>query len=237
MRPIKSWICAISAMFLTTLMLTGCSGTIAQNNCNFAIVDYVSLLQWDGILYSDTMGNDPGSLVKGPEIGTISYSKSEHQCPREEMQDGDATVLKTGTPLYAVEGYKTSARIWAGDRLYMASTNPSAQTINDLMDIEGKIRTVRFISGNDGSKLMDFTPEANSVFIREFPKLKYIPFQELYKETKGWVGDKYWMQLEMTDGSTIRITYNILSPSFQTAYVTPELARLIEQQRKLIYAK
>jgi hypothetical protein len=201
-------------------------------------VDYASILQWQGVQYSDNIDSDLSGLGKGKTIGKITYSKSEHRCPRHGLQDGDATNLKTGTQLYEVEGYKTTARIWAGDRLYDAGSNPAARTLNDLLDVAGKIQTVRFVSGNDGSVLMDFTPEANAVFIREFPKLEYIPFEELSKQTKSWVGDLYWMEIEMKDGSSRRIVYNTLFPSFQpSSYATPELAELVEQQRKLIYAR
>lgn len=238
MRLIQTRLCALCAVVLTALILTGCTGTVIKNNCVYADVDYASILQWDGVMYYDNTDSDSSPISKGKAVGKITYSKSEHRCPRPGLKDGDATNLKTGTPLYEVEGYKTSARLWAGDRLYTATSNPAARTLDDLLDVAGKIQTVRFVSGNDGSDLMDFTPEANAVFIREFPKLEYIPFEELYKQTKSWVGDKYWMEIEMKDGSTLRITYNTMFPSFQpSAYATPELAELVEQQRKLIYAK
>jgi hypothetical protein len=155
------------------------------------------------------------------------------------MRDGDSTTLEVGTALHEVTGYKTSARLWAGDRLYDAHSNPAAKTLNDLLDVAGKITAVRFISGMDGTThLMDFTPEAAEIFIKEFPGLTYIPFDELSKETKSWVGDRYWLEIELKDGSTKTIVYNALSPSFNPpAYATPELAALIEQQRKLIYVK
>lgn len=237
MRLMKSWLCAIFAGVLGAMLLTGCTGKIIQNKCYYGDVDYASILQWDSVQYYDNTDTKLSALGKGKAIGKITYSKSEHSCPRHELQDGDATNLKTGTQLYEVEGYEPSARIWAGDQLYEAYSNPAARTLNDLLDAEGKIQTVRFISGNDGSDLMDFTPEANAIFIREFPKLEYIPQEELSKQTKSWVGNLYWMEIEMKDGSTRRITYNTMFPSFHSAYATPELAELIEQQRKLIYAR
>lgn len=237
MRLMKSWLCTIFAGVLGALLLTGCTGKIAQNKCYYGDVDYASILQWDSVLYGGDTDSDLSGLSKGKAIGKVTYSKIEHRCPRKKMQDGDATNLKTGTQLYEVNGYEPSARIWAGDQLYEAYTNPAARTLNDLLDVTGKIQTVRFISGNDGSDLMDFTPEANAIFIREFPKLEYIPHEELSKQTKSWVGNLYWMEIEMKDGSTRRITYNTMFPSFHSAYATPELAELIEQQRKLIYAR
>ncbi|KHL91709.1 hypothetical protein QW71_33250 [Paenibacillus sp. IHB B 3415] len=219
------------------MLLTGCAGKIIPDKCLYGDVDYASILQWNSVQYYDNTDTKLSGLSKGKAIGKITYSKTEHRCPRHELQDGDATNLKTGTQLYEVNGYEPSARIWAGDQLYEAYSNPAARTLNDLLDVTGKIQTVRFISGNDGSDLMDFTPEANAIFIREFPKLEYIPQEELSKQTKSWVGNLYWMEIEMKDGSTSRITYNTMFPSFHSAYATPELAELIEQQRKLIYAR
>ncbi|OMF93847.1 hypothetical protein [Paenibacillus sp. FSL R7-0273] len=209
------------------------------DNCFYGDVDYVSVLQWDGVVYQEDYASPAKEQIKGKRLGEISYRKADHQCPRDEMLDGDSTLLEAGTALYEVTGYKASARLWAGDRLFIARSNPEAVTLNDLLDIDGKISAVRFISGMDGTtRLMDFTPEAAELFIKEFPQLNYIPYELLYKETKSWVGDKYWLEIELKDGSALTIVYNTLSPSFNpSAYATPELAGLIEQQRKLIYTK
>lgn len=114
MRLKKTTLWAIIAGLLTALALTGCTGKILPVECIDVDANYVSLLQWDGVMYYDNTNPNPAPLDKGKEIGKITYSKSEQKCPRAELQDGDATNLKTGTLLYEVEGYKTSARLWAG---------------------------------------------------------------------------------------------------------------------------
>ncbi|QSF43948.1 hypothetical protein [Paenibacillus tianjinensis] len=235
---------SIFMIFAAVLLLAGGAWVYLKDRaghyeCSFGESEYASVLQWDGIVYEQNWDSPLTGLHKGKLVGEITYTTADHKCPRTVMQDGDATLLDVGTQLYEVTGYKASARLWAGDRLYDAHSNPAAKTLNDLLDIAGKIENVRFISGMDGTThLMDFTPEAAGIFIREFPKLKYLPFQELYKQTKGWVGDNYWLEIEMKDGSTMNILYNTLSPSFNPpAYATPELAALVEQQRKLIYTK
>ncbi|MDF9843310.1 MULTISPECIES: hypothetical protein [unclassified Paenibacillus] len=238
-RKIYRWIILSAGLLLAAAVLFNLKGTAGQNNCFYGDVDYASVLQWGGVVYSEDYDSPPGNAVKGQQLGKITYRRADHQCPRTEMRDGDSTLLEVGTELYEVSGYKTSARLWAGDRLFVADSNPDARTLNDLLDISDKITAVRFISGMDGTThLMDFTPEAADLFIKEFPMLKYIPFEQLYKETKGWVGDKYWLEIELKDGTAMPIIYNTLSPSFNPpAYAIPELAQLIEQQRKLIYAK
>lgn len=243
MKSLRRWFLTSFSMMMATLMLSGCTPVgmperIGSYKCYYGELEYASVFRWNGITYMNNRDGDISGLKTGDQIGKISYRKADHNCPRNPMKDGDATVLEVGTPLYTVKGYKTSARLMAEESLYEATDNPAAQTVNDLLDIEGKIKTVRFISGMDGSPLKDFTPEANAVFIREYPKLKYIPFNQLSQETKQWVGDKYWLEIEMADGSSRRITYNTMFAAFHpSSYATPKLARLVEEQRKLIYVK
>ncbi|WP_019909185.1 hypothetical protein [Paenibacillus sp. HW567] len=243
MKSLQLWSVSLSAVIITVLMLSGCTPggmpeRIGSNKCYYGEVDYVSVFQWKGIVYTDNYDKDISGIKKGEEVGDIRYRKADHTCPREPMQDGDATLLEVGTKLYEVKGYKTPARLIAGDRLFVASDNPTAQTMNDLLDIAGKIKTVRFISGMDSSPLKDFSPEAAEVFIREYPKLKYVPFKQLYKENKGLAGGDYWLEIELIDGTRRTIIYNTKFAVFNpSAYATPELAKLVEAQRKLIYVK
>lgn len=201
--------------------------------------DYVPLLKLNGVTYMQNYNSDINNLKKGKKVGEIRYRMSGNACTGYIMQDGDATVLREGTVLYEVLGYTTSARLWAGDFLYEATVNPKAKTINDLLDIAGKIKTVRFISGKDGiTHLKDFTPKSAASFAEAYPKLKYVPFNKLFKETQSWSGGMYWIQVELNDGSSIQITYNLKYAAFNPAgYATPELASLVEEERKRIYAK
>ncbi|WP_410513910.1 hypothetical protein PaeBR_05675 [Paenibacillus sp. BR2-3] len=213
---------------------------LGEQKCsNMAEIDYAPVMKFKGVTYSQNYRSEVGNLVKGKNIGEIRYRMSGNACYGYVMQDGDATLLEEGTQLYEVKGYASSARLWAGDLLYDAKENPSAQSINDLLDIAGKITAVRFVSGMDGTTpLKDFTPEATAVFAEEYPKLNYVPFNKLFKETKGWAGGDYWIQIELSDGSAKKIIYNMKFAAFNPAgYATPELASLVEKQRKLMYPK
>ncbi|MDQ0196467.1 hypothetical protein [Paenibacillus wynnii] len=250
----------IMAAVVAVLLLSGCTEaandkgtpTVDSNamnsptakqegkNCNNkADIDYASVLKFNGITYSQNYRSDINNLVKGSNIGKIQYRMSGNACLGYIMQDGDATLLREGTELYEVKGYASSARLWAGDFLYEATDNPKAKTINDLLDIAGKIKTVRFVNGNDGiTHLKDFTPEAAARFAEEYPKLAYVPFNKMYKESKGLAGGDYWIQIELMDGSTMETIYRFKYAAFTPAgYATPELASLVEEQRKRVYAK
>lgn len=98
---------------------------------------------------------------------------ADDNCANYVMQDGDATLLQVGTELYEIQGYATSAWLIAGDTIFQAMENPAAETLDDLLDVAGKIVSVRFISGNDGKTILkDFTPEAEAGFAEAYPKLK-----------------------------------------------------------------
>lgn len=243
MTSLKQGFCAAFTIIIATITLTSCiPGELPDKKgpykCYYGEVDYIPAFQWNGIMYTEYNERSLGQTEKGEEVGEIRYRKADHTCPREPMQDGDATLLEVGAKLYEVKGYTISARLMAGDRLYVATHNPTAQTLNDLLDLEGKIKTVRFVSGMDGSPLKDFTAEAAAVFIREYPKLKYVPFNQLYKDNKGLVGGDYWLELDLMDGTKQPLMYNTMFAVFNpSAYATPELTKLVEEQRKLIYVK
>ncbi|MGM1022131.1 MAG: hypothetical protein ACQEXV_16680 [Bacillota bacterium] len=60
----------------------------------------------------------------------------------------------------------------------------------------------------------------------------------MYKQTNSLAGNSYYLQIEMKDGSTRNLAYHIKSKAFYPAgYATPELAQLVEEQRKRIYAQ
>ncbi|WP_025682577.1 hypothetical protein [Paenibacillus maysiensis] len=209
-----------------------------EKECSNVTIDYASLAKWNGVTYRASYENDNSNLHKGEKVGAILYRMADYACPGYVMKDGDATLLEIGTELYEVKGYAQSARLFAGDILYEATHNPSAKTINDLLDISGKIAVVRFVSGNDGTELKDFTPQAIATFAEAYPKLNYVPFDQMYKQTNSLAGNSYYLQIEMKDGSTRNLAYHIKYKAFYPAgYATPELTQLVEEQRKRIYAQ
>lgn len=231
--------CVLGFMLIALLLYRCGLGLRETSECYLGEPEYFSILQWNGVIFGEDSRSETASLPKGEAVGQIKYTKADHKCPRKTLRDGDATLLDVGTTLYRVEGYKETARLWAGDRLFLANSNPQAETVNDLLDIAGKIETVRFISGMDGkTSLKDFTPEAAAIFIEEYPKLKNMTYDEISKLPKGTVGYDYWLELGLNDGTAIILTYSPMRKAFQPGgLATPELAELVEQQRKRIYAK
>lgn len=96
-------------------------------------IDYADFLQGQGIRYSvyySPAGSAPTRADLGPKLGSVRYcyQASQGKTPSgapHQPQDGDAGILPIGTPIYAVRGYPTTARLAAIDaggtvHLYLA---------------------------------------------------------------------------------------------------------------------
>ncbi|MBW7476593.1 hypothetical protein K0T92_17890 [Paenibacillus oenotherae] len=230
---------ALMAMVL--LVISSCSGSkisLVGKKCPDAEIDYINAFKFDGITYSELYDSDLSKVERGERIGEIGYMLSGHACSDYQMQDGDATLLDIGTELYKVKGYKQQFRIWAGNKLFQVSNNPSASTIKELYDIDGRIASVRFESGIDGSPMNAFTSNAVALFAEEYMKLKIEDETALRKQTKNLSGDSYFMRITLDDGTSFRILYwlkhNVISPG---AYATAQLNEVVNMQRQLNYVE
>ncbi|MFD0714640.1 hypothetical protein [Paenibacillus sp. GCM10027626] len=201
------------------------------------VIDDVSALQWNGVHYRADISSDTSSLQKGREIGQVSKKRLDQVKSGDDMNDGDATLLEAGTKLYEVQGYKPEARLLTGDgKLFVACNNPDAKTINELLDIEGKVVAVRFISGRDSSPLSEFTPEKIPVFAEQYANLSYSSYDDLAQAYKHLEGTNYSLEIELQDRALIRLSYNprhhVMIPG---GAVSEEMDALLTEQRALIY--
>ena len=75
-------------------------------------------------------------------------------------QDGDASLLGDGTPIYAVKGYSPEFRLvvinhrFGGAILYEADSNPAAETGADLLDIRDKVRSIDISESREGLPIL-----------------------------------------------------------------------------------
>jgi len=230
-------------ILIALLILPACtsSGALDDRNCaNMANLEYIPIFQHEGIKY-EQLHSGSGSTLKqqaGPQVGQIMFKMSGHACEGHIMKDGDATLLDIGTVLYQVDGYKPESRLLAGGELYIARDNPAAATVDDLLDIQGKIAAVQFVSGEDGSILSTFSPEAADAFAQAYTKLSYKSFAVLYKELKGMPGDSYRLRIKLKDGTDLGLSYGpkykVLTPG---NVVDDEFDKLITEQRAALYAR
>jgi len=134
------------------------SGDGTPPNCA-AIIDYADFVRHDGIFYSaaySSLGRSITSGDLGPERFRIKNTISMTNCdPHHQPVDGDAAYVPTGEPVFAVKGYAPTFRVAARRRdgrlvLYDADTNPAARRGADLMDIEGKVKSIALLDQKTG---------------------------------------------------------------------------------------
>jgi hypothetical protein len=99
---------------------SGSKDTPAIRVCPDSIIDWVDVLQWNGVKYSRNDDADISKLKQGAKVGSTKYMMADHACSDYKTKDGDATFLPAGTELYEVEGYDPSYRLIADGKMYEA---------------------------------------------------------------------------------------------------------------------
>jgi hypothetical protein len=98
-------------------------------------------------------GRPLGEHDLGHQVAVVRCQLADHNIdgPSEPM-DGDAAFLVKGTALHAVNGYRPTFRLAARRDgklvVFEAADNPRARTWADLLDIAGRVRSIR-ITGPD----------------------------------------------------------------------------------------
>jgi hypothetical protein len=124
-----------------------------------AIIDYADFVRYEGIFYSasySSLGRQIANADLGAERFRIKNTLSLTTCdPYYRPVDGDAAYVTTGEPVFAVKGYAPTFRVAARRRdgrlvLYEADTNPAARRGADLMDIEGKVKSIALLDQKTG---------------------------------------------------------------------------------------
>jgi hypothetical protein len=127
-------------------------------NCTVHI-DYADFVRHDGIFYSasnSSLGRQIANADLGAERFRIKNTVSLTTCdPYYHPVDGDAAYVTTGEAVFAVKGYAPTFRVAARRRdgtlvLYEADTNPAARRGADLMDIEGKVKSIALLDQKTG---------------------------------------------------------------------------------------
>jgi hypothetical protein len=152
---------------LSVVMLVGSScgafsgvastGAGTPPNCT-AIIDYIDFVRQDGVFYSASnsiLGRAITSGDLGAERFRVKNTVSSTTCdPYYHPVDGDAAFVATGEPVFVVKGYAPSFRLAARHNdmlvLYEADSNPAARRGADLMDIEGRVKSIALLDQKTG---------------------------------------------------------------------------------------
>lgn len=133
------------------------SGSGTPPNCT-AIIDYVDFVRQDGIFYSASysiLGRPLTSADLGAERFRVKNTVSITTCdPHYRAVDGDAAYVPAGDPVFAVKGYAPTFRLAARHNgqlvLYEADLNPAARRGADLLDIQGRVKSIALLDQKTG---------------------------------------------------------------------------------------
>lgn len=137
-------------------LIVGCSASPAtrlssspasSETADYAIADSV---RFHGVTYyRGSYGQDEAVPVEMVELSSAVEKVERRQAASGRLENGEATRLNSGTPLYAVKGYDTSFRLaaqaggaggaWA---LYEVFKNSGAKSAAELLDVRGKVEYV-----------------------------------------------------------------------------------------------
>lgn len=228
-------------VFLVLMLLVGCNtvkkGQETSKSACKEVVDWVDYMIINQITY--VRNSDETVVIKpeqiGDKVGEVNYTLSGHACSDHISQNGDAAFLPIGTEVHELKGYHSQFRVVAGGKIYQVNENPNASTMDDLLDIEGKVQKVSLESGIDGSRIGDFSKDAAADFISELIPLKYVGFDEVYKKAKHESG--VFLRVHLQDGTSFRMVFYPKANAFTDgAFGTEKLKRLIMSQRQQIKA-
>jgi hypothetical protein len=120
-------------------------------------IDYVHV---GGVTYHNyaSLGLSAGRALAerdlGRRVAVVRCELADHNIhgPTEHL-DGDAAFLAKGTALYALKGYRSTFRLAARRdgtvAGFEAADNPRARTWGDLLDIAGRVRSIRITGPDD----------------------------------------------------------------------------------------
>jgi hypothetical protein len=195
-------------------MLTGCG--ISQT-----LIDWVDFVKLNDIQYlQNNYSIDANNL--GSQIGEVKFRLSGNiNDPNYKAKNGDAAFLEKGSPIYTVNGYKSSFRIAVRSSnnivVYQVFNNPNAKIGADIADIFNK---VEYIGINDE------TNDKEIIAIRDVTKINEMvdmllkaPVNSSSRSER--TGSRYFISFHLKDGSEFKGAYWLESGQFSNEIMLP----------------
>lgn len=149
----------ITASGAGLLLLAACGKTPAGPDDVY--ICWVNQIHFDGVRFtavSRIAGREITDADLGSQLSTVRFTVDGNIKDSDyRLQDGDATYLEQGTPVFAVKGYSARFRraARANGRLYLYEAHliPAAARGAELLDIGGKVDSVGVFSRDHGIPL------------------------------------------------------------------------------------
>ena len=190
-------------------------GTLAEwaHSVQFGGITYLAKGSWFGSM----IANGERALTAddlGPELYRVAFRRVGY-VGSYGYQDGDATYLNPGTPIYAVKGYSPEFRLAALEdgtpRLFEADTHPEAESGEALLDIRGKVTSIDVLSTKKSIKVLGTKVEnGEDVVLGKIEEERAVKrFVELVLESpidqgrRDHEGPRYFLYFRLADGTSV----------------------------------
>lgn len=191
-----------------------------------ANVDYFDFLKINDITYHHEGANDiDANRLIGKQAGEVLFTMDNNACLGHETVNGDAAYLPVGTKIFAMKGYKPEFRLIADGRIYQAVRNPNAKTVEDVLDISGKVKAIIEESAEDGTDLGKLPSDQAKAFVGKVLKLAYVDREQLVEK---FGSTERYFRIELTDGTKFRFAFGPESLAFSFGAIgTEEIGSLL----------
>ena len=176
-------------------------------------ISWVPLMQFGGIQYLREWHSTGEEILLGerdlaaedlgPELYRVAFRGNGYAGPYYLYQDGDATFLNPGTPVYAVKGYSPEFRLGTLEDgrpiLYEADTNPFAKTGEDLLDIRGKVTAIDILNDDNEMTILGTMDDEKAVE-RFVETVLGSPVNQSNRDNDG---PRYFLGIRLVDGTSV----------------------------------
>ena len=133
------------------------------------VINWFPLFKFGSIKYVKNRRSEDGILTVEDltELYRVAFKVDGHAGSSYRSQDGDATYLSPGTPVYAIKGYSASFRLATVEdgrvTIYEADSSPQAKVGEDLLDIRNRVKTIDILSKEYAATVLGVIDEESAV--------------------------------------------------------------------------
>ena len=217
-----------------TILLSSCSYSFL-GGCPDGEIEWIDVLKIGGIQYQHQFPDSadesgPISNEKGRKLGEVAYKMADNACSDHQMENGDATFLEEGTPIYEVKGYPTDLIVMANEKMFVADSNEKAKTAAELVPMRKFVKNIHIESTEDGERIHTFSQPSKTKFLDAWNQLKLEDIESLYKDGK-MDGKRLFLDIELKNGVSFRLLYMIDSNRFNNGAVgNKKIKEVIESE-------
>lgn len=191
------------------------SGDDAQSHID---IDWVNFVKLGGIQYMRTDYLIDAEKL-GSQISEVKFKVSDNvNNPNYIVKDGDAAYLEKGTPIFNINGYKSSFRIAIKSAneiiMYQVFENPKAKIGSDIADIVNKVDSIEINNETNGEEIVTITD------VEKINKMVDMVLKApVDLSASSQMGKRYLISFHLKDGSEFKGAYWLDSGKFSNVSI------------------